>query len=135
VRTTSDIRILRDNASAVRRLPRDGIRVVVPGLNADESQNFQKRISTYVRACGCAEGGAMALVGATSVLASLAWRAHVRGPRWSDFAMTAAGLVLAGLLGGLGKVVGLFIARVRFERWCNAAIEIIDSRRAAIRSV
>jgi hypothetical protein len=42
--------------------------------------------------------------------------------------VAAAGIVLAGLLGGLGKVVGLFIARLRFEQWCNDVIKMIDSR-------
>jgi hypothetical protein len=128
VRTTADIRTLRDNARATRRLPREGIQVVIHGLNRDETRRIEKRICQYVQACGCAQGGATALIATMLVLTSLAWRMSVRGPHWSDFGAAAVGLILIVLVGGLGKTIGLLIARLRFERWCNNVIKTIDSR-------
>jgi hypothetical protein len=128
VRTASDVQVLRDNARAVRRLPRRGVQVAVNRLSADEARNFQASIAAYVRACGCAEGGATAFVAAIAVATSLAWRMYVRGPRWSDVGAAVEGVCLAVLLAGLAKVFGLLAARRRFERSCDEVIRMINSR-------
>ena len=49
-----------------------------------------------------------------------------RGPRLSDLGAAAAGMLLAVLLGGLGKLLGLTITRLRFERCCREVIRTIN---------
>jgi len=116
VRSADDVRTLLAHSRAVRRLPGAGPEVDIAGLDAQKARRLERRIAGYIRACGCAEGGAAALI---AMLGVIAWVDHAitaRGPRWSDLAALAGGLALAALCGGLGKLLGLEIARLRFER-------------------
>jgi hypothetical protein len=126
VRTEADVRALRANSRAVRRLPADGLKIAIDGLNADATQTLKARIVAYIRACGCAEGGACALIALLGILVFVAVRISAHGTRWSDLGMAAAGLLLAVLIGGLGKQLGVTIARIRFERCCDAVIRKIE---------
>ena len=125
VRTVADVAALQANSRAVRKLPADGLKIAIDGLPADAAQTLKARISAYVRACGCAEGGACALIALLGVGVFIALRILARGARWSDLGMAAIGLLLAVLVGGLGKALGLTIARLRFERCCEEVIQMI----------
>jgi len=111
----------------VRKLPRSGLTIAIDGLPVDATQTLHTRINAYVRACGCAEGGACALIALLGVFVFIALRILARGAQWSDLGMAAIGLLLAVLVGGLGKVLGLTIARLRFERCCEEVIQIIKT--------
>ena len=95
VRTAADVQTLRANARAVRRLPRQGVQVVIAGLEPHQAHRLRTRLGAYVGACGCAEGGAAALIGMLGVLAWIAIQMEARGPRWSDLGVAAAGMLLA----------------------------------------
>jgi hypothetical protein len=127
VRTLADVAALRANSRAVRRLPADGLKIAIEGLHGDVAQQLPARISAYVRACGCAEGGAFALIALVGVFIFIALRIHHQGAHWSDFGITAIGVLLAVLVGGMGKALGLMIARLRFERCCEEVIQRIEN--------
>ena len=126
LQSLADVELVRSHASAVRRMPRAGPRVAIPGLEAPCAQQLELRMRAYIEACGCAEGAAAALIGMLSVLGWVVHGVVLRGPRWSDFATAATGLLLAVLAGGLGKLLGLAIARLRFERSCVRAIRSLQ---------
>ena len=126
VRTLADVAALRANSRAVRRLPADGVKIAIEGLPNDVAQKLKARISAYVRACGCGEGGACALIALGGVITFIALRIHQQGAHWSDLGITAIGLLLAILAGGLGKALGLTMARLRFERCCDEVIQAYE---------
>jgi len=131
VRSAADLQLLRANPRAVRRLPSTGLEVAIAGLDAAHARRLEHRIRAYVRACGCAEGGAAALLGVLSTLAWVASHVAARGPQWSDLARVAVGVLLAVVLGGLGKLLGVAIARARFERCCVATRRALHAHGAA----
>ena len=126
VRTSADLQVLRANARAVRRLPPDGISVAVEGLDDVQALKFRARIGEYVRACGCAEGALVTL--ATLVISAIALTMRILefGLQWSDLGFLVVSVLLALTVGGIGKWLGLAMARRRFERSCTHAIRIID---------
>jgi hypothetical protein len=126
VRTAADVETLRANSRAVRHLPATGLKIAIDGLNRNAAQLLKSRIGTYVRACGCAEGGAGAFIALLGVMGFITIRIGVRGVQWSDLGTVAIGLLLAVLAGGLGKLIGLTIARLRFERCCSKVIQMIE---------
>lgn len=133
LQSVADVELLRIHARAVRRLPRAGPKVAIPGLEAPRAQQLERRIRAYIQACGCAEGATMALIGMLSVLGWVVYGVALRGPRWGDLATAAAGLLLAVLGGGLGKLLGLAIARLRFERSCVRAIRTLQQQAMKLR--
>lgn len=122
VRTVEDVKVLRNNSRAVRRLPAGGVIVAFEGLDEDIAQTLKASSAAYIRSCGCGEGGAFALIAFIGVLVFFTIRIVSRGVSWSDLGLLAGGLLLAVLAGGLGKVIGLTIARLRFKRSCDAVI-------------
>jgi hypothetical protein len=123
VRTVADVEVLLDNARWVRRLPREGVVVVLAGLDPHESRRLEERIRGYIRSCGCAEGGAAALSTAILAISFIAFQIWRDGPQWSELGVAAAGLVLTVLAAGIGKLAGLTLARLRFERCCRSVVE------------
>lgn len=122
VRTVEDVKVLRNNSRAVRRLPAGGVIIAFEGLDEDIAQTLKASSAAYIRSCGCGEGGVFALIAFIGVLVFLTIRIVSRGVSWSDLGLLAGGLLLAVLAGGLGKVIGLTIARLRFKRSCDAVI-------------
>lgn len=126
LRSAADIEALKNHPRGVRKLPPNGVRLDIDGLNADAALRFTHETGIYVRACGCAFGGACALAALSLVLAATALRVVQQGPRWQDLAMAAAGIVLAFLCAGLGKFVGMALAKWRFQRCCDDVLHAID---------
>ena len=131
IRTTADLERLKANARALRKLPRAGLVVSIPGLNELHSRQLERSIRAYVHSCGCAEGAAAALIGAILVVGFIAFQMWTRGPQWSDVALVSLGLSAAVLAGGLGKMLGITIARLRFERCCQRVIGSLSVERPA----
>jgi hypothetical protein len=128
LQSVADVELLRLHARAVRRLPRAGPKVAISGLEAHCARQLEQRIRAYIQACGCAEGAAAAVIGLLSFLGWIGYEMAQRGPRWTDLPAAAAGLLLAVLGGGLGKLLGFAIARLRFERGCARAIRILQQQ-------
>jgi hypothetical protein len=126
VRTAADIDALRVNSRAVRRLPSDGPRIALDGLNAAAAQTLKARTSAYIRACGCGEGAACALIALSGVIVFVVARISSHGARFSDMVIAAIGVLFAVLVGGLGKLLGLTMARIRFQRYCDKVIRMIE---------
>ena len=125
VRTSADVKILLANSRHVRKLPESGLRIAVAGLDASIAEKLSASIDAYVKACGCAVGGLFTLVGLAAVVAGVTLQIAQRGPRWSDLGLAALGVLGAFLVGGLGKLFGLMLARWRFESRCREVIRAI----------
>jgi hypothetical protein len=124
VRTAADVRVLRDNSRAVRRLPAGGVIVAVDHLDVDLARTLKASAAAYIRSCGCAEGGVCAIIVLLGVLVLIVFRIATHDIRWSDLGIAGAGFFMAVLAGGLGKLIGLTIARLRFERICDDVIRM-----------
>jgi hypothetical protein len=119
VRTLGDVEILRNSPGSLRRLPVRGIPVSLTGVAAERTRELEDRLRAYIRACGCAEGG---IAGVFGVVAVVSWGiASIirRGFRLGDIGFLFGALVVGALLGGLGKTLGLALARIRFVRSCD----------------
>ena len=119
VRTIGDVEILRNSPAALRHLPNRGIPVSLSGVAAKEAREFEYRLRAYIRACGCAAGGIAALIGMAVVASSAAVSIMHRGLRLGDIGFLLAAVVLGTVLGGIGKALGLTVARIRFVRSCD----------------
>lgn len=117
VRTRADIEALSALPKALKRLPPDGLIVDIPGLDQTARDAFRQEARKYIRACGCAAGGATFLISAAVCVArstSLAF-----GGDWSGAIVTIGiGLILVLLLTAVAKFLGLGFARRRFRRAC-----------------
>lgn len=128
VRTSDDVQALRADVRAVRRLPAKTLSVALEGIDPIESERFETRIRTYIRACGCAEGGIAALIGMGAMLAWGLLPIFQRGLRAKDLLVLIAALPLGALLGGAGKLLGLAMARVRFVSSCDQLIRLMNNK-------
>ena len=122
VRTAADLEALRINAqgpskAATRRPGGQHSR-----LDPAPTRRLERRIRAYIRSCGCAEGATAALIAAILLIGFIAFQMWTRGPQWLDIASVAVGLFLAVVAGGLGKLLGIVIARLRFEHCCRRVI-------------
>lgn len=135
IRTADDIRTLLANSREVRKLPKNGIAVAIDGLDRSSAEKLQARILAYIRACGCATGGAVAIASLSVLLIAMTLQISQRGVRWIDLFEGAMGLLGTMLLAGLGKLLGVVVARLRFERCCRDVVRILakdhDGRAAA----
>ena len=123
VRTIGDVETLRNSLASLRRLPGRGIPVSLTGVPADEAGEFEHRLNAYVRACGCAEGGIAAILGMAIVAGWCIASIARRGFHLSDIGIFLGVVVVGALLGGLGKAVGLGVARIRFVRACDRILK------------
>lgn len=126
VHTSADVKTLLANSRQVRRLPESGLKISIAGLDPLLADKLNGSIVAYVKACGCAAGGVFALVSLAAVVAGLAVQMAQHGPHWSDIGLAAIGLFGAVLMGGLGKVCGLVLARWQFERRCREVIRVLS---------
>jgi hypothetical protein len=129
VRTTADVETLLANSRHVRKLPESGLTIAVAGLDASMAEMLSASIKAYVKACGCAAGGAFALVALAALVAGMVLQMSQRGPRWFDLVVLVLGAFGALLLGGLGKLFGLMWARWRFESRCREVIRALAPNR------
>jgi hypothetical protein len=109
VRTAEDLdRLLSADRRRVRRLA-----LALESLNPEDQASWERRLNRHYRACGC-EGGAVALVVTLLGASVLAFRYH---DLLGEHPFVAGGGILLALLiaTGLGKAVGLAIARRRLE--------------------
>jgi hypothetical protein len=125
IRTVADIERLSISPKAAKRLPREGLVVAIPGLDEPARSAFQRQIKRYARACGCAAGGATFLltsaaimVYATSLALDHAWVALAR--------TIVDGLIGVLILTVIAKLLGLYIARLRFRRSCARLIRLLS---------
>ena len=125
IRGASDIALLRAHPRDVRRLPR-GVRVRIDALGTVASTALEDAIAGYVRACGCGLGGASASAVLVAGIALIAWHATAHGLSAALLAMTACVLAAAIASAGVGKALGIALARVRFLRRCDEALAALD---------
>ena len=128
VRNASDIARLRQESRSVPRLPQSGVRVLVEGLPAAAAARLEDRTRRYVRACGCGEGAAAALLilGVAAIYRGL--EISARGWRAGDALFAAAALVAAGVGTAAAKLGAIAWQRRRFEKCCEETIAIIARR-------
>jgi hypothetical protein len=128
VRTAGDVEVLRNSPASLRRLPVRGIPVSLTGVAAENAREFENRLRAYIRACGCAEGGIAGILGMAAVVSWAIASIIRRGFRVGDIAFVFAALVIGALLGGLGKTLGLALARIRFVRSCDRILGHMKDR-------
>lgn len=134
VRTARDVETLKSNSRAVRKLPRAGLEVSIPDLHPVECRRLEQRLRSHIRSCGCAEGAAAALIGLLLVGSCVAIQVWTHGPQWIDVGMVIVGALVAVLLGGLGKLIGVAIARLRFEYCCSRILQVMRTAKANLSS-
>jgi hypothetical protein len=119
VRTLGDVEVLRNSPGSLRRLPARGIPVSLSGVASERAREFEERLRAYIRTCGCAEGGIAGVLGVATVLSWGIASIIPRGFRLGDIGFLFGALMVGVLLGGLGKTLGLALARIRFVRSCD----------------
>jgi hypothetical protein len=128
IRDADDIRTLMAHPHAVRRLPPAGVKVAIESLDTEVRERFRVRLVEYIRACGCAAGGATALILLAITLSHVGLRIAARGWRGSDASVLALGVMTALVGAGFAKLTALRIARRRFETCCEETIALLRNR-------
>lgn len=85
-----------------------------PGIASEQLRKWERRLNAHFNACGCLTGAAFALFG---LMGAIGWQLAFADWglfHWPAFATRAVACLI--LLGGLGKVVGIRIARWRLRR-------------------
>ena len=114
IRTRADIQALSAFPQTLKRLPPEGPIVDVPELDESAREAFRLQIRRYIRACGCAAGGATFLVTSAACMACAGCLAF--GQAWSSVAKTiGAGAILVPIFTVAAKLLGLRLARPRFS--------------------
>jgi hypothetical protein len=125
VRSRADIEALSASPKALKRLPPEGLVVDVPGLDETGREAFRLQIRKYIRACGCAAGGATFLLTSVACIACAGYLAF--GHAWSGAARTiVAGVILVPIFTMAAKFLGLRFARLRFRRSCARLIRSLS---------
>ncbi len=103
------------------RLPRGQFTLAIPGLSEDARLAAEEKLNKLARACGCEAGGIAGMLALASVIALGFFQA--RAAAWGGLALVLlAGIVLVPLAGGVGKLLGIGFARLRFRRTCARLI-------------
>jgi hypothetical protein len=125
IRTVFDIEKLMISPRAAKRLPQGGLVISIPGLNEHARTEFQTQLSTYIRSCGCAAGGATFLIASAVFIAYTVAVALNR--RWTDLVRAIpAALIGVMILTVIAKLLGLYVARLRFRRSCASLIRSLS---------
>lgn len=127
IRNADDIAWLRAHPRAVRNLPDAGIPICIDALDDAQSGRLRSGIARYVLACGCGTGGALACGSLAVGTALLAVHIAGHGLRWSDAAWAGAVIGVSVVCAGIGKSLGIAVARVRFVRCCDDALRHLHS--------
>jgi len=130
IRSATDLeRLLRVTTTRRRRIGESRFTVSIPGLSEDQRLGAERTLNTYARACGCTYGGAAALA---TFAAAIVYAAITFDHRtwWQMILVLLSAMVFVALSAGAGKLVGVFVARVRFRRECIRLIQLVpaDSR-------
>lgn len=109
------LRDLRRHPERTRQVSTTSISVAVLGISPNAGEPWLRELARYQRACGCNLGAAGAVAG--FVLAS-AWQVtHIRQLTVGALVVdTVEVLAVAIVCAVLGKLVGLALARTRFQR-------------------
>jgi hypothetical protein len=127
IRTVCDVQYLLTSPRIARRLPHGGLVVAIPGLDERTKNEFQSQLNRYIRACGCTSGGVTFLLVSASFIAYAVevTLAHA----WVELLRTiVAALIGVPTLTVIGKLLGLFVARARFQRSCARLIDSLSGR-------
>ena len=120
ITSASDLRGLDQDARTRRRRRARAIVLDLPGINADEQRQRERRISRAYFACGCAEA---TVLGFAALLAAIGWLALGNGgfgaATWTSWLWPLAAFA-AGT--GVGKWLGLAWARIALRREINDLI-------------
>ena len=125
VRSMADLRALAGAPARPRRLPRNGVAVEIPGVDAESSVWFRRESRRYARACGCSAAGAAFLFGAA---AGIGWAGRVA----LNHDVAASGLIMGATLvatpalAAAAKLLALRLARQRFRRSCEILIRSLS---------
>jgi hypothetical protein len=109
VRTASDVGTVRESRHA-RRMP---ILLRVRGLSIETSKQWEAKLNTALRECGCSLGAKCAIA---AFVGSILWQSTFSLwsiSHWPAFLLRSFLLIL--LAGAAGKSVGLVRARVEVE--------------------
>ena len=131
IRSVGDIQKLLASPRVAKQLPRAGLVIAIPGLDETTKDEFQRQLNRYVRACGCTAGGATFLV-ASAVFIVYAIGVALNDT-WADRLLTIlAGLIGVPILAAMGKLLGLYVARLRFRRSCARVIRSLSEHRTVL---
>jgi hypothetical protein len=124
--TTEDLYTLLQASRTRPHMLQGQLTLAISGFNEKERLSYQRKLNAYAHTCGCVEGGIFALAAFAIVIAYSIF-SLLQGA-WSDLITTwLSGFILILLCAGIGKLTGLFVARLRFRRAC---IQMIRSLRA-----
>lgn len=124
--TIDDLATLLQASRTRRRLPKGQFTLAISDFNEQERLSNQRKLNAYAHACGCTEGGIFALTAlAVAIIYSVF---NVFQGAWFDLIVIwLASLILIPLCAGVGKLIGQFVAHLRFRRMC---IRLIHSLRS-----
>lgn len=130
LRRAEDLAVLLQSVRARRRLPKGGLMIDLPGLEESQRRRAQEQLNALAHACGCAEGGALALIALLGAL-GLAINSGLHA-NWLNLAWIGLGsLVGVPLAAGAGKLAGKAIARLRFQRACIRLLQQLQAENRA----
>lgn len=130
LRTVRDVEDLLENKPIGPLFSKEMIRFEIPGMSEKENDSWQVRLNAYKNDCGCSTGAAFCCIALIVVIVLVCITAF-SSPITSTLKVVAFGMVAIFLIGLVGKMLGLFIARLRFKRGCAKLLEQLKQHNAA----
>ena len=121
IRTIDDLNIFLRASQLSQPLPKEHLTFTVPGFTEQERLKIQRKLNAHAHACGCSEGAVFALT-VIAVAIAYAIFSVLHGTRFHLIVVLLATLILIPLCGGIGKLAGKFVARIRFRWMCERLI-------------
>lgn len=118
---------IRDVASAraAARLPRGSVvTLAVPGIDAGAAAHFQSRISSQLGECGCRQSALFLVVAVCAAIVINVW--EWPAVRQAPLIWLAAEMLLAFLVSGVGRIMGIANARRRLRSTLNTVCAQIN---------
>ena len=124
IRSADDLRRLAAAPKALRRLPRNGVVMAIPGLDVRVQNAFGAQVGRYARACGCAAAGATFLLAgaAAAIYAVILLRASALP---GAIHAIGAAIIVVPVLTFAVKFLSLSLARIRFRRACAQMLRLL----------
>lgn len=125
VNDIANLKELLSSATWSKRSDYNHIELNIDALSDKEKKYWNERLQPKLFDCGCPTGTVTLLIGATGFAYYLFFIEGIRSSGWSEL---LTGFLVLLISGGVGKMIGISLARVRFKKAVKQLISTLENR-------